>query len=383
MNKKLIKEVKNSFKSQFNGSPLLVFAPGRINLIGEHTDYNDGFAFPAAINKGIALAISKSESNKSTVYALNKEDVYEFNTKHVLPLENGGWKNYVLGVVAELQNTGKPVGSFNAVFAGNIPGGAGMSSSAALENSFVFGLNKLFNLELSESEMILISQKAEHNYAGVKCGIMDQYASMFGVKKSALLLDCRTVTSQPYKIDFKDYKLMLINSNVKHDLSESAYNDRREVCEKVSSLLNINALRDATKEDLKQIKSQITDEDYQKALYVINENSRVIQFSEAITRNDINALGDLLYQSHEGLSHNYKVSCEELDFLVERAKENPSVLGARMMGGGFGGCTINLVKKEDFKKFKKDTALKFKKRFKRDCSVYSVKLSRGTQIVNQ
>jgi len=383
MSATLIKDVKETFIKKFKAEPLLIFSPGRINIIGEHTDYNDGFVFPAAVNKGIAAAIQKSSSGKSTAIALDLDSTIDFELDKIKPSKEGSWENYVFGVVAEIQNKNKVIGNFNIVFKGNIPAGAGMSSSAALENSVVFGLNELFDLGLTKHEMILISQKAEHNYAGVKCGIMDQYASMFGVKKSALLLDCRTVTSQPYKIDFKDYKLMLINSNVKHDLSESAYNDRREVCEKVSSLLNINALRDATKEDLKQIKSQITDEDYQKALYVINENSRVIQFSEAITRNDINALGDLLYQSHEGLSHNYKVSCEELDFLVERAKENPSVLGARMMGGGFGGCTINLVKKEDFKKFKKDTALKFKKRFKRDCSVYSVKLSRGTQIVNQ
>lgn len=381
MNKKLIKEVKRSFKEQFKTKPLIVFSPGRINLIGEHTDYNDGFAFPAAINKGIALAISKSDSKVSKSFALNKEELYEFNIENVKPLENGGWRNYILGVVAELQMLGKPVGNFNSVFAGNIPGGAGMSSSAALENSFVFGLNELFDLGLSKHEMILVSQKAEHNFAGVKCGIMDQYASMFGVKNSALLLDCRTIESKPYKIDFQDYKLMLINSNVKHDLSESAYNDRREVCEKVSKLLHVDALRDATKEDLDRIKGDITDEDYQKALYVINENNRVKQFSEAIKIDDIKALGELLYQSHEGLSTNYKVSCAELDFLVDRSKKNPHVLGARMMGGGFGGCTINLVKKDEFKNFKKDVSKKFRKEFEKDCSVYSVKLSQGTQIV--
>ena len=383
MNKKLIKEVKNSFKAQFKTKPLIVFSPGRINLIGEHTDYNDGFAFPAAINKGIALAISKSDSKVSKACALNKNQIYEFNTENIEPLEDGGWRNYVLGVVAELQMLGKQVGNFNSVFAGNIPGGAGMSSSAALENSFVFGLNKLFNLGLSKHDMILVSQKAEHNFAGVKCGIMDQYASMFGVKKSALLLDCRTIESVPYKIDFKDYKLMLINTNVKHDLSESAYNNRREVCEKVSELLHLDALRDASKEVLDRIKADITDEDYQKALYVINENNRVKLFSEAIKNDDIEALGDLLYQSHEGLSKNYKVSCAELDFLVERSKENPHVLGSRMMGGGFGGCTINLVKKDEFKKFKKDVSKKFRAAFEYDCSVYSVKLSRGTQIVKK
>lgn len=382
MNKKLIKEVKKSFKDQFNTKPLMVFSPGRINLIGEHTDYNEGFAFPAAINKGIALAIGLSNSETSNVYALNKEENYEFAIKNIKPLENGGWRNYVLGVVAELELLGKSIGNFNSVFAGNIPGGAGMSSSAALENSFVFGLNELFSLGLSKNEMILVSQKAEHNFAGVKCGIMDQYASMFGVKKSALLLDCRTIESKAYQIDFKEYKLMLTNTNVKHDLSESAYNDRRAVCEKVSGLLGVTALRDATKVDLDQIKTDITEEDYKKALYIVNENNRVAQFSEAIMKDDIETLGDLLYKSHEGLSKNFKVSCVELDFLVDKAKENSNVLGARMMGGGFGGCTINLIKKSEFKKFKKEVSKKFKKAFNKECAVYSVKLSQGTQTVN-
>lgn len=383
MNKKLVKQVKRSFKEQFKTKPLIVFSPGRINLIGEHTDYNDGFAFPAAINKGIAVAISKSDAKTSNVCALNKNEIHNFNTENIRPLKDGCWRNYVLGVLAELQILRKQVGNFNAVFAGNIPGGAGMSSSAALENSFVYGLNKLFNLGLSKHDMILVSQKAEHNFAGVKCGIMDQYASMFGLKKSALLLDCRTIESQPYKIDFKDYKLMLINTNVKHDLSESEYNDRREVCERVSGLLHLDALRDASKEDLDRIKNDISDEDYQKALYVINENNRVKQFSEAIKKDDIQALGVLLYQSHEGLSTKYKVSCRELDFLVDRAKENPNVLGSRMMGGGFGGCTINLVKKDAFKTFKKEISKKFEAEFEYDCSVYTVKLSRGTHIVKK
>ena len=381
MSKKLVKEVKGSFKEQFKTKPLMVFSPVRINLIGEHTDYNDGFAFPAAINKGIVLAISKSELSVSKAYALNNEELYEFNIENPKPLEDGGWRNYVLGVVAELQKLGKEVGNFNSVFAGNIPVGAGLSSSAALENSFAFALNKLFELGLTKNEMILISQKAEHNYAGVKCGIMDQYASMFGVKKSALLLDCRTVESQPYKIDFKEYKLMLINSNVKHDLSESAYNERREVCEKVSRLLQIDALRDASKEDLDKIKEEITEEEFQKALYVIQENKRVKLFSEAIQENDINTLGKLLYQSHEGLRTKYKVSCEELDFLVDSAKENSNILGARMMGGGFGGCTINLILKRDFKRFEKEVLDSFQKKFGKSCAVFKVKLSKGTRIV--
>lgn len=380
-NKKLIDEVVNSFKEQFKSEPLVVFSPGRINLIGEHTDYNEGFVFPAAINKGIALAIQKSDATSSNVFAFNKDERYEFALNAIAPLKNGGWKNYILGVVAELQLLGKTIGNFNSVFAGNIPAGAGMSSSAALENSFVYGLNELFNFGLSKEEMIRVSQKAEHHYAGVKCGIMDQYASMFGIENSALLLDCRTVTSKPYKIDFDTYELMLINTNVKHDLSESAYNDRRAVCEKVSNLLGIAALRDASNEDLDNLKKDISATDYQKALYIIEENKRVHLFAEAIEKNDLEALGDLLFQSHRGLSNQYKVSCKELDFLVNRAKESPEVIGARMMGGGFGGCTINLVLKSGLETFKDQVSDDFKNEFGKACSVYNVKLSKGTHIV--
>lgn len=381
MSANLLKEVESSFKDQFNTDPVIVFSPGRINLIGEHTDYNEGFVFPAAIDKGIALAIQKSEASISKIFAFNKDETYEFELDSIQPLKNGGWRNYIIGVVAEMQKIGKNPGNFNAVFAGDIPGGAGMSSSAALENSFVYGLNELFNLGMSKQDMILVSQKSEHNYVGVKCGIMDQYASMFGIEDSALLLDCRTVTSKPYEIDFKDYELMLINTNVKHDLSESAYNDRREVCEKVSRMLDIVALRDATQQDLARIKNDISPEDYQKALYVIEENNRVQQFAKAIEKDDLATLGDLLFQSHDGLSNQYKVSCRELDFLVDKAKENPDVIGARMMGGGFGGCTINLVAKTGLAAFEKEVSKSFKQEFGRDCTVYKVKLSQGTHIL--
>lgn len=381
MNKKLIKQVKKSFKKHFKAKPSIVFSPGRINLIGEYTDFNEGFVFPAAINKGITLAIQKSDAEKSSIYAINKEEMYDFFLTDIKPLKNGGWRSYVLGVIAEIQNLGIQLTNFNISFAGDIPGGAGMSSSAALENSVVYGLNSLFNLKLKKSEMILISQKAEHNYAGVKCGIMDQYASMYGKKRSALLLDCRTLSSKTYKIDFKDYKLLLINTNVKHDLSESAYNDRRLVCEKVSNLLNIKALRDANNESLEKVENDISEEDFQKCLYVIEENSRVQQFSKAIEEGNIGTLGSLLYQSHNGLSNQFRVSCEELDFLVEKTKENKNILGARMMGGGFGGCTINLIKKSEIQKFKKEISRTYLEKFNKECSIYNVKLSKGTRQI--
>src|SRR6056300_870717 len=316
MNNKLINRVKKEFSKEFNSNPLMIFSPGRINIIGEHTDYNDGFVFPAAVDKGIVAAIQKTDSNKSIAYALDLNSKIEFDLDKLKPSKEGSWENYVFGVVAEIQNRNKIIGDFNIIFKGNIPGGAGMSSSAALENSVVFGLNELFELGLTKHEMILISQKAEHNYVGVNCGIMDQYASMFGIKDHALHLDCRTIESRPYKIDFKDHQLLLINTNVKHSLSDSAYNDRRSACENIAELLGIKALRDATESDLEKIKNQVTPENYQKALYVIQENERAVKASKAIEDNDLETLGKLIYASHDGLSKRYKVSCDELDFLV-------------------------------------------------------------------
>jgi len=381
MSATLINNVKNTFIRTFKTDPLLIFSPGRINIIGEHTDYNKGFVFPAAINKGIVAAIQKSELDFSTAYALDLNGKVEFNLDKLKPLKEGRWENYVFGVVHEIQNKNKLIGNFNLVFKGNIPSGAGMSSSAALENSIVFGLNELFDLELSKHDMILISQKAEHNFVGVKCGIMDQYASMFGLKNHALLLDCRTIESQPYEIDFKDYQLMLINTNVKHSLSDTEYNDRRFACKSISKLLSVKALRDATEADLEKIIDKVTPANYQKALYVIQENSRTLKAAKAIEYGDLETLGSLIYQSHNGLSNQYKVSCHELDFLVDQAKANPNILGARMMGGGFGGCTINLIAKTQAEAFAEKVSKAYHREFNKTCSVYFIEISEGTHLV--
>ncbi|GGD06665.1 galactokinase [Hyunsoonleella pacifica] len=378
----LIKDVKNTFTKTFKTDPLLIFSPGRINIIGEHTDYNDGFVFPAAVDKGIAAAIQKSDSGYSTAIALDLNSTVDFELDKLKPSKEGSWENYVFGVVAEIQNRNIVIGDFNIVFKGDIPSGAGMSSSAALENSVVYGLNEVFDLGLSKHDMILISQKAEHNYVGVKCGIMDQYASMFGVKNNALHLDCRTVESKPYEINFKDHQLILINTNVKHSLSDSAYNDRRSACENISELLGIKALRDATESDLEKIIDKVTPSNYQKALYVIQENERTLKAAKAIENGDLEKLGRLIYQSHAGLSDQFKVSCDELDFLVAQAKKNKLVLGARMMGGGFGGCTINLIAKNEAKNFADIASKAYKKKFNKECSVYFIELSDGTHIVN-
>ncbi len=381
MKEALIQEVKAKFLSTFNAEPMLIFSPGRINIIGEHTDYNGGFVFPAAVDKGIYAAIQKSNSGSCTAIALDLESTIDFELDKLKPSKEGSWENYVFGVVAEIQNRNKVVGNFNIIFKGDIPGGAGMSSSAALENSVVFGLNELFNLGLTKTEMILISQKAEHNYVGVNCGIMDQYASMFGIKNNALLLDCRTIEAKPYEIDFKDHQLILINTNVKHSLSDSAYNDRRSACESIAKLLDIETLREATEADLEKVVDQVTPENYQKALYVIQEIERTQKAAKAIEENDLETLGALIYASHNGLQHQYKVSCSELDFLVDQAKKNKSVLGARMMGGGFGGCTINLIARDEVKAFAESASKAYKNKFDKECSVYFIELAEGTHIV--
>ncbi|NVJ89572.1 MAG: galactokinase [Flavobacteriaceae bacterium] len=381
MSKELLNQVKKVFTKRFKNKPYLIFSPGRINIIGEHVDYNEGFVLPAAVNKGIIAAIGKSDTGFSTAIALDLDSTIKFDLDKLKPSKGGSWENYVFGVVAELQNRNKVIGDFNIVFKGNIPSGAGMSSSAALENSVVFGLNKLFDLQLSKEEMILISQKAEHNYVGVKCGIMDQYASMFGIKNHALLLDCRTITSKPYAINFKNHQLILINTNVKHNLSDSAYNDRRSVCESIAELLKIDSLRDASEKDLEEIINKVTPENYQKALFVIQEIERTQKAAEALQNNNLETLGALLYTSHNGLQHQYKVSCDELDFLVEQAKKDKGVLGARMMGGGFGGCTINLIERNKVKEFADSTSKAYKNKFNNDCSVYYIELSEGTHII--
>ena len=381
MSAALIKEVEKKFVKTFKTNPLLIFSPGRINIIGEHTDYNGGYVFPAAVDKGIAAAIQKSNNGSCNAIALDLDSTINFELDKLKPSKEGNWENYLFGVVAEIQNRNKVIGDFNIIFKGNIPGGAGMSSSAALENSVVFGLNELFELELTKTEMIIISQKAEHNYVGVKCGIMDQYASMFGIKDNALLLDCRTIESKPYKINFKDHQLMLINTNVKHSLSDSAYNDRRSACESIAEILQIETLREATENDLERIIDKVTPENYQKALYVIQEIERTQKAAKAIENNDLKTLGSLIYDSHNGLQHQYKVSCDELDFLVDQAKKNKKVLGSRMMGGGFGGCTINLVEKKEAKAFGESAAIAYKNKFNKECSVYFVELSEGTHLV--
>jgi galactokinase len=359
----------------------MVFSPGRINLIGEHTDYNKGYVFPAAIDMGIVMAIQKSKEPICRAIAMDISETFSFELSQLNPISKGGWQNYIMGVVCEIQKKGKIVPAFHVVFGGNIPPGAGLSSSAALENALVFSINELFRLGFSKNEMILISQAAENNFVGVKCGIMDQYASMFGKKESALFLDCKTMKSEVIPIQNKEYKLLLLDTKVKHSLADSAYNERRDVCNKVAQQLGVPSLRDLDLQTLLENRNQFNEDAFQKALFVLEENTRVLDAVTALRNYDLKAFGTLLFESHGGLQHQYQVSCEELDFLVDIARESEAVLGARMMGGGFGGCTLNLVKKDKVDAFIRYANKKYTSQFNRSIASYKVTLGEGTRRI--
>jgi len=381
MDTSLFSKIKKAFSTEFQDEPLMIFSPGRINLIGEHVDYNDGFVFPAAVNKGITLAIQKSDKELCTAIAYDFEELYHFEIRDLDAIDGGGWRNYVIGIIKEIQKLGKEIGPVNLLFGGDVPSGAGMSSSAALENAIVFGLNELFALNLSKKDMIRISQKAEHNYVGVKCGIMDQFASMFGEENKFLLLDCRSLNYEPYHIELENYELVLINSNVQHNLSESTYNKRRALCERAAVEFGKPSLRDVTKLEIYKKQEVFTPEELGMLLYVVEEIERAQRAAEAINNKDIRTLGELLYDTHQGLSEQYKVSCEELDYLVNFAKTSNAVIGSRMMGGGFGGCTLNLIEKESVASFLTDINKSYEEKFGYQCTPINVKLSKGTHLI--
>ena len=387
----LAENIKSLFKKRFNKNPLVVASPGRINLIGEHTDYNDGYVFPAAIDKYIIGAISKSDDEFSHIYAMdmNEETILDLN--NIKKQDPGSWENYVFGVIDELHKIGLKPGNINLVFGGDIPLGAGLSSSAALENCVVFGLNELFKLGLTKDEMIQISMQAEHNFAKVQCGIMDQFASMHGLSGHAMFLDCRDLSYSQIPIQTEDYQLILINTNVKHQLADSAYNKRKEECNEGLSIIQsefpeVNSLRDVSLEQLDLVfpkPLRFNETLYKRCLYVIEENVRVIASKSAIEKKDWQKFGELLFASHDGLQNLYEVSCQELDFLVEKAKEHPAVIGSRMMGGGFGGCTINLIYNRDTELFISNLKKNYFDQFGLELDVYPVGISEGVKVITR
>ena len=382
-----IEFVRSRFIKHFDGKTGNVYtSPGRINLIGEHTDYNGGFVFPGAVDKGIVAEMRVNGTDDIIMaYAIDLKDRVDF---HLNDLEGpkASWARYIYGIAKEMQKLGVPVKGFNVAFAGDVPLGAGMSSSAAMESCFACGLNDLFGENKVEKwDIVLAGQATEHNYCGVNCGIMDQFASVFGQEGKLMRLDCRSREFEYFPFDPKGYRLVLINSCVKHELAGSPYNDRRNSCENVVRHIaakhpegKFETLRDCTWEQLEEVRAEVGEEDYKRAHFVLGEKDRVLAVCDALVAGDYEIVGQKMYETHEGLSKEYEVSCEELDFLNDVAREN-GVTGSRIMGGGFGGCTINLVKDELYDQFIADAKAKYTAKYNREPKVYDVVISDGSR----
>ena len=379
-----IEELKSLFQQRFGNEGVVYTSPGRINLIGEHTDYNGGFVFPGAIDSGIYAVIKLNGTEKVRAYSIDKEDYCEFGM-YEEDCPNIHWANYVFGVCREIIKQGYKLQGFDTVFYGNVPIGAGMSSSAALESTFAFALNDLLKLGIDKFELARIGQATEHNYVGVKCGIMDQFASLFGKAGHLMRLNCATMEFEYFPFNPKGYKMVLLDTVVKHNLASSAYNKRRESCENACAHIaakhpEVKFLSDATMAMLNEVKNEIPAEDYMRAEYVIGEKQRVLDVCDALEKGDYETVGDRMYGTHYGMSKLYEVSCEELDFLNDIAKQC-GVTGSRVMGGGFGGCTINLVKEDLYDAFIAMAKEKFADKFGHEPIVYDVVISDGARRV--
>ena len=372
-------KIAEKFQTLFLSEGEFFASAGRINLIGEHTDYNGGFVFPGAIDKGMIAEISLNGTNKVCAYALDLDEYSEFGLNEE-DAPDQGWAKYIFGVCREIIKRGGNISGFNTVFSGDVPLGAGMSSSAALESTYAYALDSLFNLGIDKFELARIGQSTEHNYVGVNCGIMDQFASVFGRKGNLMRLDCRSMEFEyfPFDPEQHGYKLVLLNSCVKHELVGSPYNDRRASCERVAKILGKEFLRGATMEQLDAVKDQISEEDYMRARYVIGEEKRVLDVCDALGKGDYETVGARMYETHWGMSRDYEVSCEELDYLAEVAKEC-GVTGSRIMGGGFGGCTINLVKTELYDAFIEKAKTAFAEKYGHEPVVIPVVISDGAR----
>lgn len=375
-------KISRVFNEKFSGNPLIVQSPGRVNIIGEHTDYNDGFVLPAAIDKAIYVAAAKRHGNGIHLFAANFNESFQTSIQEILPSAN--WHTYILGIVDQLLKNNRSIGGFSMVIDGDIPAGAGLSSSAALECAVVFALNELFECRIDKMAMVKMAQMAEHSFAGLQCGIMDMFASMFGKKNNAIKLDCRSLEHEYIPLQLEGYKLILLNTNVKHSLASSEYNVRRQECEAGISLMQqrypqVKSLRDANKQMLDEcIQDELI---YKRCKFVVEEIERLNDACNNLQKGNLQALGKKMFATHEGLSKDYEVSCKELDYLVDTVKQNPDVLGARMMGGGFGGCTINIVKEEKIDELTQTIAPAYKTAMGKELSFYIVQTSDGTSVI--
>ena len=381
-----IEHVRSRFIKHFDGQTgNIYFAPGRINLIGEHTDYNGGFVFPGAVDCGIMAEVRPNGLNTVICYAIDMKDKVEFKVDDPVGPRTS-WARYIYGIVQEMRKRGVDVKGFNTAFSGDVPLGAGMSSSAALESCFAFALNDIFgDNKVEKWDLALAGQATEHNYVGVNCGIMDQFASVFGQAGKLMRLDCRSREFEYFPFEPKGYKLVLLNSCVKHELVGSPYNDRRNSCENVVKHIaakhpeeKFETLRDCSWEQLEEVRAEVGEADYTRAHFVLGEKDRVLTVCDALVAGDYETVGKKMYETHEGLSNEYAVSCEELDFLNDIAKEC-GVTGSRIMGGGFGGCTINLVKDELYDGFIREAKRRYAEKYGKEPQVIDVVIGDGAR----
>lgn len=385
MSEIMLLKVKKIFGQYFGAPDFVAKSPGRINLIGEHTDYNLGFVLPAAIDKAIYMAIHKRDDNEIHLVAADLDEEFTA-TLGTLVYSNRQWPNYITGVVDEIQKAGYTLSGFNAVIAGDVPLGAGLSSSAAVECVTAFALNHLFALKLEKKFMVQLSQKAENNFVGVQCGIMDQFASMFGKKEKLIRLDCRSLNYTYIPFSTENIEIVLLDTGVKHSLASTAYNLRREECEEGVSVIQkkypaVKSLRDTTIDMVNECLPDRDDSVYRRCKYVVEEIQRLQDACEDLIKEDMVSFGKKMFATHDGLSHLYEVSCPEADALVNMVRNEDAVLGARMMGGGFGGCTINITQKGKMPGLIARISSEYLQQFRRELKTYMVTIDDGTSLL--
>ena len=386
INQLMKEKVLQDFQRNFDEEPTIVRSPGRVNIIGEHTDYNNGFVLPAAIDKAVYVAVSPRNDDTIKLYSGEFDESFESSVKNLKPTDKQ-WPNYILGVVDQLIKRSFSIRGFNLAIDGDVPIGSGLSSSAAVECATAFALNEVFNLGIQRMDLAFIGQKAEHTFAGVMCGIMDQFASVFGKKDHVIKLDCQSLDYEYVPLVLEGYKIVLLNTNVKHSLGSSEYNTRRAQCEQGVAWVKehhpeVNSLRDVNMDMLHKYVQPKDEVIYRRCKYVVEEKERLLSGCEDLKRGDLKSLGKKMFETHDGLSKEYEVSCEELDFLVDAVRNNPDVVGARMMGGGFGGCTINIVKEEAIDGLIDQLEESYRAKMGKDLSAYIAQVENGTSLLS-